>query len=393
MPIRVDRALLQSMRRTPGAAGIRVETGELEPASAALTRLRSTLLNIGGNRRWAAALRREGIPAIAYVSGISRGASSAGLWFDAKDAPPELFDWVVDELAGFLREGRVTDALITVPVGSRLATADRALMAVPNVASLRLFPDPPVVRNGVPAPVPEAWLGTGFAWLREQVPDLDGLTIMDGLVDERVDLADAEAFVSRARRRQAMDALVLAGRHDGVLASFGAYFAISASVCLSIAGPALDEAALLDRIARLERIATERSAEVSLAMLTTHPHLAAVLNVWPPTTLSRQVPGGARRESVYHVCDELLFDACPYQVLGPGHLGRLGGPPPGGVPLPGGRVGFAAGDPSAWLPDSPDRDRALADARRTLAPCLVTNRAAQELFIARRDAGWRGANT
>jgi len=48
-------------------------------------------------------------------------------------------------------------------------------------------------------------------------------------------------------------------------------------------------------------------------------------------------------------CDEAVFDGFPYQALGPGHLARLGGPPPGACPLSGGRVELSAGDLAAWI--------------------------------------------
>jgi hypothetical protein len=202
---------------------------------------------------------------------------------------------------------------------SRLAGPDRALRAVPNTLSLRLFPDPPVIRNGVPAPISSSWLSHAFDWLRQEAPELESLSVLDGLIDEPVDLAEAAAFMERARARKAMTALVMAGRPDRIVVAVGGYFAISASVCLSVAGPALDDESLIERAARLEQIARDLAAEVSHAVIDVEPSLGLVLGLYPAATIWRN-SDGAQPTLVYHLCDELLFDAYPFQVLGPGHL-------------------------------------------------------------------------
>jgi hypothetical protein len=382
MSIRVDASLRRAMRQHPGAIGIRVEGAPPEVAADALRRLRGQLLRVDSDPRWGPALGAEGIPGIPYVSGVSLLPSGAGLWFDGKDVPAELLDWTVDELVGHLRSAEVTDARVTAPPRSRLAASDPTLLTVPNAVSLRLFPDPPVVRNGVPSPISEAWLRRAFDWLRDQVPELEDLSVVDLLIDEQVELDDARAFMERARARQATQAFVIAGRPDRVLATIGGYFAVSASVCLSVAGRGLDEASLLARIAQLGRTGRDLAPELSLAMVSVEQSLGRVLGTFPAATIW-QDSDGAQPSVVYHLCDELLFDAYPSQVLGPGHLRRLGRPPAGAVPLGAGRFEYAAGDARHWLPGRPQRDSELAAARRALAPCLVTNAVASELFHAR----------
>jgi hypothetical protein len=44
-----------------------------------------------------------------------------------------------------------------------------------------------------------------------------------------------------------------------------------------------------------------------------------------------------------------------YQVLSEEQLRRVGGPPPGAARLPGGRHEPTVGEPSQWMPGSPDR--------------------------------------
>src|SRR5437660_1163262 len=122
----------------------------------------------------------------------------------------------------------------------------------------------------------------------------------------------------------------------------------------------------LRRLGWRHQFARCRSEEVSLAMLSVDRWLGPALGMLPQTTIW-QDGDGAQSGSVYHLCDELLFDAYPYQIIGPGHLRRLGGSPPGSAGLPGGRMEYAAGDLRDWLPSSPRRDAALAAARRARA--------------------------
>jgi hypothetical protein len=78
-----------------------------------------------------------------------------------------------------------------------------------------------------------------------------------------------------------------------------------------------------------------------------------------------------RRPGAEHVPDLLVPDAMWFQVLSPGHLERLGGPPAGAEPLVDGRIGLTVGEPEQWLPGNPDEPAVRARARELLAACLV----------------------
>ncbi len=88
----------------------------------------------------------------------------------------------------------------------------------------------------------------------------------------------------------------------------------------------------------------------------------AAADAWP----WESVEGAEPEWRVEKVCDELVFDGFHYQVLGPGHLERLGGIPKGGTPLPGGRAELEVGRPHEWLPLT------QAQGRKVLAACLIT---------------------
>ena len=55
-----------------------------------------------------------------------------------------------------------------------------------------------------------------------------------------------------------------------------------------------------------------------------------------------------------------------YQILSREQRGRLGGPPPSSVTLPGGRVELTVGEPEQWLPRHPDRLAISLQAARLL---------------------------
>ncbi len=113
--------------------------------------------------------------------------------------------------------------------------------------------------------------------------------------------------------------------------------------------------------------------------------------------------GGARAASpVDELCESIAFDAFPYQILGQGHLERLGAVPSGADVLPDGKVELRIGEPTEWLLDPwvlqrrgrgeppPTPWQALgerrrnpevqAEGRRLLAPCLVTQAEAEQLI-------------
>jgi hypothetical protein len=92
---------------------------------------------------------------------------------------------------------------------------------------------------------------------------------------------------------------------------------------------------------------------------------------WEARTSAESTAGGPR-PAVEQLCDILVPDALWYQILSAGHLEPLGGPPPGSVDLPDGRVELAIGEPEQWLPGHPDLPAVQAQARELLAACLVT---------------------
>ena len=86
------------------------------------------------------------------------------------------------------------------------------------------------------------------------------------------------------------------------------------------------------------------------------------------------------RHRVHQVCDEAVLDAYHYQVLGPGHLARLGGTPAGSVALADGRVGLALGSTADWQPGTAGRAEVRRAGRALLAPLILGEMEMKELI-------------
>ena len=165
-------------------------------------------------------------------------------------------------------------------------------------------------------------------------------------------------------------------------------------MAIAAGGPDLGDDELLGSFERLCEMARRLAPAASYGYVRFGPHadLHSASTEWSGE-------GGPQIEAGWalDLRDEMAFDAFPYQILGPGHLARLGGPPPGAEDLGGGRVGVAIGDPASWLYDlsvprwthpypmsTVTRDPDIrAKARRLLGPCLLTELEAWDLNIAR----------
>jgi hypothetical protein len=141
----------------------------------------------------------------------------------------------------------------------------------------------------------------------------------------------------------------------------------------------------LAALERLKELARELAAELA------HAYIALESAASDPGHAVKSSSGGYRRsswralggeapESMDELCDEFVFDAFHYQVLGPSHIQRLGAAPAGARPLQAGMVELTIGEPAEWLPLARD------EGRRALAPCLVREEEAPRIGRARAVA-------
>lgn len=112
---------------------------------------------------------------------------------------------------------------------------------------------------------------------------------------------------------------------------------------LGAGGPAASDEDLVEAFAALVDIARGHASEVAHAFVSIEPVVGGLTTSHPPVEWPRL--GGESPDLVGRVVDELVFEAFPYQILGPGHLRRLRAPTRGAAPTrrAGGAVDRRAG--------------------------------------------------
>ena len=195
---------------------------------------------------------------------------------------------------------------------------------------------------------------------------------MGGLADLRAQAlvefplteSEGEAFLREQHRRGLAEVFVKAGQPERQVAVIQGYFGWG-SMALSTAGRAVDQTGLLEAARRLQSVAVQLAPSLGLAYLGLEPDLSQQLAAFP------WAEDGTSMHLVRDMLDVVLFDVYPFQIIGPGHIERLGGVPNGAQSLTGGRFAVSCGKLPEWLPDSPSRRVARARALDALAPCLV----------------------
>jgi hypothetical protein len=137
------------------------------------------------------------------------------------------------------------------------------------------------------------------------------------------------------------------------------------SAALTAAGGSADDVAAALR--RQRHLVLRYAGTLSWAGVTAEPDASDLLF---PQWRDRDEPPG--RPPVDRLADLLVPDAMWCQLLSPGHLARLGGPPPGAVEIAPERFELTVGEPEQWLPGHPDREALRRRGRELLAGCLVS---------------------
>ncbi|MDQ3641413.1 MAG: hypothetical protein M3450_08115 [Actinomycetota bacterium] len=137
----------------------------------------------------------------------------------------------------------------------------------------------------------------------------------------------------------------------------------AAELILARGGEDADIGALADELRGLvDRLAPE----LAHAYVSVEPTFASVVTYSQLSDESVFCDDGTYRPRfmVSEACDEVVLDAYHHQVLGPGHLARLGGPPAGSRTLAAGRVSITLGSPRTGSPRPPPGRRGASKAGR-----------------------------
>lgn len=302
------------------------------------------------------------------------GPDGPWLLIDASDASGRTLDRLCKLVGRCLNEvGLAGGTLTTVP--KRPAPVQR-LRIRPDWYRLELsmLPHPPgrvFARTDIPA----QWLHEGWTWVRGDVADDDLVHVIAESSEFALAARDVPAFFEQCRGARVVWATVVAGdlkrRARLMTASFHGW---QTDLALFATGFAYTDDDLLAVWGVFADIARRAAATLAQAFVRPHVHP----RVFPPME-------SASPDYVNQFCDELLMDAAMWHVLAPGHVARLGGPPPGAQELAAGRVELTVGDAEHWLSADHDvRVRTYEQARRLLAPCLLSRDEAHRLDLSRR---------
>jgi hypothetical protein len=385
MAIRTDSRLTRAIRSNPKSITVQIRGAPPALASEALGLARRELVGLDAGWRSAPGLKPGDTNGLKFVSDVIPAESGPVLWVDGGFAPVALLLTIPEVIGDHLQRLGVDEALISTPSGSLdLLHPDTGLYSVPRAAVLRLFPDPPMLRRGVPAPPPAEWVDSAWEWLHDALPT-ERLTVAAIVVEFMLGREAALAYLREAQARRALQVYVVAGGPPGPLAAIQGYFGFG-NLSLAMAGSPLSDADLAAAAERLRALARRLAPACSQAFVTVLPTLHHNLSPTPPApgVYAPRTGGGvsllsAHPASVAHLCDELAFDAYPFQVLGGGHRRRLGGLPAGAIELPEGRFELSLGRFQDWLPGSTELETTREKGRDVLAACLLPVEEAIEL--------------
>lgn len=295
----------------------------------------------------------------------------------------DVSDDVLEEVPGLivrhLEAAGVTDGTVTVPEpGGHLDRLD----ACPNAVVLRLFPTP----AGEGGALPPSWIDIASEWGLGDLAPGDFVPMRLLAVEFDVKVADAPAVLHQANAAGAW-CDVVNGDLDDRLRSASITFGRAPHIALAAGGPGCDSQALLARFELLSEVARELAPQVAYACIDMETTFEGV-GLGLANTGWRDQGGASPNLVAGRLCDVAVPDVFPLQILGPGHLERLGGPsddggPPIGEALEQGRFEVLVGDPADWLPIYDARDDVQEEGWELLAALLLTDDQAAELIDAR----------
>jgi hypothetical protein len=312
------------------------------------------------------------------VSEVIQCPTGPYVYIDAPGVDEELLHRYPELVAHRLAEAGQPQAVVTVPepTGRYEQLANSPLAVLLFAFTMPVSPAPTTA-------LPPSWIERATAWLQE---DSREQATMWGIGPWAVEFwvpAAAARLLLDFNRRATSCALV--GGDEGAVRSVRLQFLPTPWLVLATAGPAIDDRTRAAAAEALQEHARELAPEAAYTYIAMAPALAAGIGGPGPPFQRPNRYVDAYRFAL--VADELALDAFWHQVLSPGHLRRLGRPPPGAAQLAGGRVESTLGEARTWLADD-DATRALqATGRAALSSCLYDDERARALVRQRLPAG------
>lgn len=365
MTARVAPDVEAQIRRSLGRVVVQVQdSSDAEAAALALERARPDIDKLA----WKGTREVERIPSGPFVMVVDRDDGEKRML-----AVPAVVTRHLDA-AG------VDGTVACIEHGGSLTSSLWGLPTLGPAVICRLYPPPPEIWEDPPTGLPDGWLEETAAWLTEGLTADHALWSEVGLVEFSLPAADAARFLEQQRRHR-RSALVAAARaRPAGVADAGIGLGsnepgrpvraaalcsgpIQAHLALGAGGPC-SQADLLFFFEEFADLARRLAVGLAYGFVDVAPTFLRFAGAHHP---------------LEPFCDEAAFDGFPYQVLGPGHLARLGAVPPGSQPLAEGRVELSVGDLREWIATgSAGQPASLGwgggairePAQRLLRPCL-----------------------
>ncbi len=296
------------------------------------------------------------------------------------DATDDQLGTIPGLVARRLEQAGVADAVIDSPEpGGPLDRLDTCA----NAVVLRIFPTP----AGEQGILPARWIDIACEWVLGDLAPGDTVPMRLLAVEFEVAVADAPAIVHQASLARAWCDVVNGDLQERVRTA-SITFGRTPHVALAAGGPACDSHALLARFDLLCEVARDLSGDVAYACVDVEPTFEGV-GLGLDSGGWREQGGASPNLVAGELCDIVVPDAFPFQILGKGHLARLAELGPDGAaedvgePVGDDHVEVLVGEAADWLPILDARADAQAEGFALLAPLLVTDEQADELLAAR----------
>lgn len=408
MSVTIARGLRSAIRKNPGSIMLQVQkSGDADAAFVAVQRAAVEIAALDAGWESGDGLGPEDRNGPKWVWGPHQTGSGPFLMVDGGDVPQSLLQTIPDILVRHLESMDITNGIVASPgdyVMGYLNWLEKAVI-------LQLFtpPPPPGERLRRRHLAPAEWIAALAPWLCEGVAEgLDVWAAM-AMVNFPLPATEVAAFLERARSAGGtivvgappnFSAAPKAYQPDPMMAQFarrrlgGRVRGFTANtigferrVTIAAGGPDVSDGEMLAIVDSFRKLARGLADTVAYSFVTTwgsFDRFAANLDTpwwikpyatWPADEDVRASAAlGRAVGSISTICDEVVMDGFPFQVLGPGHLQRLtrGGSVPSDLrPLPGGRMELTVGQPASWLPHSPELPGVQEQARKILTPCIL----------------------
>ena len=330
---------------SPGFIVIQVQqSSNPEAAASALASARQEIAELDGGFKSVPGLGPGDRNSPKFVSEVFTAGSGPFVTIDGGHTPDSLLRSIPEIVVRHLTDLGVTDGIVTSPStqGPLLDHNGPVLDRLPRAVVLRLYSVPPHRRTQT-GRLPAQWLGEATRWVSsgdaEVVAQVQSLQFP-------VPSHEANSFLEQCHAAR-MGAKLVAGELNGHIRVIATHYFGVPNIAIAAGGPAAGDEDLLGLFHDLKDVARRVVASAGYAFIALDPVFAPLGSAFHYAETVRGNDVDARW--IAYLCDQLVLDAYPFQILGPGHMERLGGVPEGAKASSEGRFELTIGHPRSWL--------------------------------------------